>query len=681
MLAKPKPTYRDEQYAPDTLRNFIDELERVGSIDEPFSEPMSMDWRAERSSLPHWTDEFKKQKSWIPHVGELVLFVRALDGGEICRDEEKQEYKVFDLNTHAFVGHPKWECGVVTQVAAERLALDDLLTEGKKAGSVVYSGFRVEPLPDPNGADKSLSKKHKYIPLHHTRPMVFWEEFLRGISEQDWHPTIRNGLKVFSSLSLVEKHRFKGTWPNATVSCQGIYLGPEFIAVGDAVRLLPGSNDVNVSEVTDVLHVTNVKFRLSNLDKASDNDDDEGHPYNSSVFLVGKGYSLDASRSFNNEPVLSRSEARSLGLPKGMNGYDYWYRLHEPTKFIQVPFSRVLGRCYEAEPMLLWFPSLNAGDSNQMQYPSLSQGLHSVLQARTFSTNNDSRIPEAKEWYWGDTRSDCLGIAEFNGLLVSAYDPERDEERLTTWADYVRALERMRTNDRTSTPGTGSASTGALGAGPMAPPRIAQTTFTSSSKGSDTNSPQYEKAPGAMSDVELEAEQRDDNSIQQLHSELKASENSSGSLPDVDMTDSEGSNEQHISLADRFGLSSSYKSKPEPSNEQQLKSLTARFGLGLSYQSARPEASARHQHQSLTDRLGLEKSRKRSRSVASLDADAEPQDELSRQDGLEHGLEDGEEVENQGSDENDENYDSPKRVARDGEGSMRDESPSKRARF
>ena len=594
-----------------------------------------------------------------------MLFVRALEGREICLDEAKREYKIFDLDAREFVSHPNWEAGVVTQMAGEKLVLDDLLTEVEKHGSVVMSGFRVEPLPDPNGADKSLSKKYNYVPLHCIRPMAFWKAFVHGINRDQWHPTIGNALKVFSSFSLAEKYRFKGAWPNAKVFCRGLYLGPEFIVIGDAVRLMP---DPIVAEdnVSDVLHITNIIFQLGNLDKASDNDADDGHPYNSSVVLIGKGYTLDSSKSFNQGPVLSRPEARDLNLPKGMTGYDYWYRLHEPDKLMQIPFSRVMGRCYEAEPMLLWFPSSNPDVENPVQYPSLSQGLTSIRHARKFSSKSDTRIQESKEWYWGDSRSDSLGIAEFNGVPVSAHDPERDEEKLSAWADYVSALERVagheeriRIHNRLPTGSTGNVNIGNVPAGPMAPPQPVPLASAGASDETDT-----------ISEIKIEGDDEGD-ADRKIHSQPTAS-NKAFSM---------GESQDNSNEASPVGR----MSESQDGSGERHEYLAARFGLGPPQKTSESEESNEHQHGSLAARFGLGAPRKRSRSVASVhDAAMEKQvREMNtaqkygkNQRGYQNGLDDDLEI----GDDDDESGD-VKQVARSGKGLSRGDSPSKRVRL
>ncbi|KAJ9644153.1 hypothetical protein H2199_004021 [Coniosporium tulheliwenetii] len=183
----------DDEGNPDVYRNLIDKLKREDTVDEPIMEPMTMDWRAKRESLPAYLDRVSQQPMWMPLV----------------------------------------EAGVVGQTPAEEVRIEDLVTEPHKQYQVNYSGYRVEPLPDPNGKDKSLSKQHKYVPLHYIRPFDFWQDFLKGIPEEKWHPTIKHALTVTTTLSFVEKHCFTGTWPTTRISCRALFLGPEFLTLDD----------------------------------------------------------------------------------------------------------------------------------------------------------------------------------------------------------------------------------------------------------------------------------------------------------------------------------------------------------------------------------------------------------------------------------------------------------------
>lgn len=190
--------------------------------------------------------------------------------------------------------------------------------------------------------------------------------------------------------------------------------------------------------------------------------------------------------------------------------------------------------------------------------------------------------------------------------------------------------------------------------------------------------------------MDVDPDEDHDDPDQQLHSELVASEQSPGiggfqgslgsSSPNINMAESEGSNEQNTSLAARFGLGTSTKSSDSGgSNRHQHQTLAAHFGIGSSYQSSRSEASDEHQHQSLAARFGLGASRKRSRSVASLDAKAG--DHMSARKPTETDTSGQEGTDEQNSDQGEDELRPVKPVASRGKSSLRAASPSKRTRL
>ena len=435
----PKQTRMDEENTPDTIRHLLDKLKH-GPVDQNIVEEFSLDWRASKKNLDEWLARTKAQPSWLPRQGEIVLFVRNLNGNQIDFDNADGTYNMFSEKESRFIGPPRWEAGVIGQGPSETVTLEEIVHETEKTQNVAYSGFRVEPMSDPNSSDKALSKRYKYVPLHQIRPFVFWQEFLKGIPEDAWHPTIRNALTVASSIALVDKHSFQGEWPKATISCSGVYIGSEFIGLEDTVRLTPLNGDT----VTDFLEVSSIKLTLTNLDKASDNDYDDGHPYNTTVLLSGRAFTSDRSRAWNDTHGGTLS-AHSL-LPKGINGYDldtlYW--LHEPDKKYRISFNRVLGRCFDVHPMMMWFPS--AGGDNQQPASLLNYGLAGMQVARIFSSQNDTRILGGKAWYWGDTRLEVLDAEMLNGVHSASHDAMRDE-RLDEWYDYAKAWKKVGATD------------------------------------------------------------------------------------------------------------------------------------------------------------------------------------------------------------------------------------------
>ena len=417
----------DEEGTPDVYRILIDKLQQEKSIEEYVKEPLSMDWRAERALMPAMLQQLAVQPSWMPRVGEIVLFVRMIGAAqEVLFDSSSHQYRIYDSKEAAFIGFPRWEAGVVGQVTNEELRAKNLVCESGRKVNITYSGFRVEAFPDPNSNEKPDSKQYKYVPLHHTRPFIFWQDYLKSVPEKLWHPTIKNALTVMSTVSLVEKFHFRGSWPKAELSCKGMYLGSEFIVVGDLVRLTP--KDIT-GLVEDVMRITSIKLVLSNLDKASGNDYDEGHPYNSAIHVVGTAYTTNPDRALRDAMDID-------GLSSSIvSGYKRLYCMHGAEQSLRVPFKRVLSRCYEAEAIMLWFPPV---DRTQHNVANIDTGAEGIRDARTYSAETCLRIQEGRSWFWADTRVEALDLGSLNAQEVGRYDEDREPYR---WRAYIKVMD------------------------------------------------------------------------------------------------------------------------------------------------------------------------------------------------------------------------------------------------
>jgi hypothetical protein len=419
----------DEEGTPDVYRNLINKLRRLGEVDEVVEEPMSLDWKAEQEILPDMLQKLKSHQQWIPRVGDIVLYVRELpEDMHIIRHPITKAFRMYNERSKLWFGAPFWEAGLVGQTPAEATTIEDICENGDKESNVTYSGIRVEPLPSVNNPDKSLSKRHKYIPIRHTRPFVLWKELLCQVPQGQWHSTISNALTVTSTISLIGKYRFKGTWPDASIYCHGLYIGHEMLTVGDTVRLLPNTN-YDQTTCTDIFVIKSIRLKWFNLDKASDNDWDEGRPYNSGVWIHGTAYSSDSTR-MNKEWLLNEH----IQPPKGTDDYGEWYPLHPPSKELAIPYSRILGRLYERNAMALWL------NTKSTDLPLLDAGREGLVEGRAYSRQHDNRIARELDatWYWGDNRAQALDLHTVNGLDVAAHDRLRDTRE---WRRKIKIMD------------------------------------------------------------------------------------------------------------------------------------------------------------------------------------------------------------------------------------------------
>ncbi|KAL9093979.1 MAG: hypothetical protein Q9165_003649 [Trypethelium subeluteriae] len=431
---KEPPPPLDAEGTPDIYRSLINKLQRDGQIDVAIEEHMSLDWRVENEHLQEMLEKLPGQPSWLPRLGELVLFVRHLDKHDIIQRHPSGVFRIFQQDKNQWDGLPLWEAGVITQTAQEDLQIEELIRQSDKDYQVNYAGFRVEPTSDPNSKDKPFSRQYKYVPLHHIRPLAFCIEALYGTPQEEIHETVENAKTLASSLTLLGKHRFRGTWPSSDIFCKGLYLGSELIVVGDTVRLLP---TLDTAKVTDILKVTAIKLNFSELHQASRDDQSDGHPYNSRVIVAGKAYTMDVKKaSPGAQPVRP-----SFGLiPPGTHNFGKWYPMHPGDQSMQVTFNSILGRCYDSEALQLWFSSSEPNtDDIIKQSMELSSGLQGTLEARSHARKHNKRLSrEGRKWLWADTRAEALDVESLNGIETSKYDEDRNPRR---WVRYIKELD------------------------------------------------------------------------------------------------------------------------------------------------------------------------------------------------------------------------------------------------
>ncbi|KAE8345358.1 hypothetical protein BDV24DRAFT_178771 [Aspergillus arachidicola] len=390
-----------------------------------------MDWRAERAALDEYIEQLGMQPSYVPRPGEVVLWAPEYQG-ELAWNHETKRVEMYAPDQNEWLGTPAWRAGIVGQTPEEDTVLQDLVITAPKKSGVNYSGFRVETFPDPQSYDKSYSLHYKYVHLLCIKPFNAYELFLQGISPEELHPSIGYAMTIMSSFSLLDKYHFKGTWPNAAIYCRGIFIGAELLVVGDAVRLkpaLPSSSDEAHKAVEDVMVIDEIRLELVNCvnDPMSDQ---LAERYQ--VRVAGKVYTNAPQRASagtygTSQPSpMKHEEVIDVFQSIGMGGYGSWYRVWKGAT-VEVSQNMIIGRCYEPDAMNLLFGSC-----------SLGQDLSGVIKAREYSRKVDERIPEGKDWFWGDFRTQTLAIDTLNGQDVGYYSDARD---IKMWRANLRILD------------------------------------------------------------------------------------------------------------------------------------------------------------------------------------------------------------------------------------------------
>lgn len=395
-----------------------------------------MDWRLTHGALENLFMRLTLQAAFVPRRGETVLWTPSLEG--VLEWNPNTKSVQMRNEKGKWMGVPEWRAGIVTQVPKEEILIQDMVETSAKKGDVTYSGFRVETLPDPLNANKSLSLHVNYVPLKCVKPFNAWDVFLQSIPRKELHPSIENALTTMASWSLVSGYRFQGEWPRASIYCKGIYIGAELLARKDAVRLKPKNYELRypptakryAQKIIDVLVIESIRLQL---DDCIDDPDSKEYAESYSAKIDGHLYRLNNKRE-ENDPYaayplerMTDDEVFKAFQQGGMIGYGQWHRF-KGMKHVTVSPEGILGRCYEPDAnVLLW------GDRR------LGHDLNSVLGGREFSRQVDARIPECKRWFWGDNRAETLGLATVDGVDVGPAAEQRNTPK--KWRALFRIID------------------------------------------------------------------------------------------------------------------------------------------------------------------------------------------------------------------------------------------------
>ncbi|RAL00447.1 putative peroxisomal ABC transporter (PXA1) [Aspergillus ibericus CBS 121593] len=367
------------QADPQAGRSAVLQLKQKGSLELDITEPASMDWRAERTALDEHLQKLDMQPSFLPRAGEVVLWTPDFEG-ELAWNPEHSGVQIYSPSEKRWLGTPEWRAGIISQSI---------------------------------------------------KPFGAFEHFLQNIPREGLHPSVEYAMTIMSSFSLLDKYYFKGTWPDASIYCRGIFLGAELLVVGDAVRLKPAGNNEHPHEtrpVTDVMVIEEIRLEL----KQCDDDIKSKHLAETyQVRIRGKVYTTShrrvtlASSHLQPKP-LTPDEVVDAFHTVGMNGYGEWYPVH-PGATVDISQDMILGRLYEPDALQLMFGSLELGYDH-----------HGVASGRAYSRQADERIPGGRTWFWGDFRTQTLAIDSLNGEDVGHYS---DARNVKMWQANLRVLD------------------------------------------------------------------------------------------------------------------------------------------------------------------------------------------------------------------------------------------------
>ncbi|KAL8638421.1 MAG: hypothetical protein Q9226_008995, partial [Calogaya cf. arnoldii] len=429
---RPAPLNRgpvDEEGTPDIYCSLFTLLKNEGTLSRTIEERASLDWRAEKPLVKKFANVIPKQPAFIPRNGEIVLYLRPLPPGIQLQQNPKTHYfTLHDTINNRPAGTPKWLAGVVTQVPSTPFKTASLYPPSPQLPSnpnseteepsLNLTGFRLEPLPSPNSPDKNLSKQHTYTPLHLIRPFAFWQLLLAGIPESLWHISIHNALIASATVSLINRSRFSGRWPNASIYSDGIFIGAENYWIGDIVRLLPSALPAPLTTTTFknvnpllIIQIRKIVTKFHTLTPEPSNPNVVTGNRCSHISLTIQGPVFTSTRS--------RYPAHPTKLPKTMQTYNTeWFHLSHPSDTYSIPFSAIHSRLYESEAVAAYSPSL-------LLEPDIEKEVNAITHARAIAAATDERIAvdsdgdangNAKQWFWADNRSEALDLQTVDGL-------------------------------------------------------------------------------------------------------------------------------------------------------------------------------------------------------------------------------------------------------------------------
>ena len=236
--------------------------------------------------------------------------------------------------------------GVITQVPDTKV---NVTTLGQKHGEEVedlhLSGYLIEPFADFLCPEKDATVASLYVPTRHIYPFAYAIELHKGLHAREYHGSIYSAMERMCNFSLVYQQYIKGQWPGAILYFAGIYLGAELIVVGDAVRI---RSEILEKRCHEIMIVKSIKLKYNDLEPEDDGSV-TGEKFGLRRLLFrGYGYTTDPDHINRGDEVPFSEEFAVHKAMRQQQKSVTWYRIGKPGQEMEVDFSRIIGRLFEA---------------------------------------------------------------------------------------------------------------------------------------------------------------------------------------------------------------------------------------------------------------------------------------------------------------------------------------------
>lgn len=280
------------------MKLVIRKLQKKGVLESHPLWTTDSKWKDVREDEEDYLVLASQLPSFAPRRGEIVLFHNC--HWPIRFNPSKMSFRVYCHHSKSFTSiTPQWKAGVIIKDPEREVRFSEAFNPHVDRVKMEENGgsFHIRTIGETTSGICQIDGDTQFVPLCNIKPFSYWQIFLSGLHSKDFHPSIYHAMTLMTSLNVVGESTVSGTWPNAAVSCNGLYIGPELLVKGDIVRLAPRPLDPTGSStkipVTDIMVIEDIKVMLKdcepdlleentnstpsaeNADEVSDSDEEE----------------------------------------------------------------------------------------------------------------------------------------------------------------------------------------------------------------------------------------------------------------------------------------------------------------------------------------------------------------------------------------------------------------------